>query len=728
MQSIESFLSYGPFDLTSEDGYIESITYPCSTKAHAIIKIEHISPLFVGLKIDQERVFFNGKSVLAQLGIDTRTLSVQFEKTKSATKKTTPCPSKTSSISARIEIEITAKGVLATQMLSLLNKGAYIGKLFADDDRRCVRDPYYLERMFNRADNQGRPLLSFGGSKKSSSIHLEKKEGTALAHIPLLSGCAVYDKTIEGMLPTIQRGLMRPGFSMRGLLQLHQKIDSNLPHIPQENDILLVKTEPLHIRTVFGRVSESNLPKGVHHTSARILDPSTTASGDIYELYGASEKLETIPLKFYTLEPHREYVSFSDRDQLQTSLQNPQVLFDIFEKAPGKEEKVALFLNKGAQLENLQPSDWIVRSGQKRPFHEVSELAERSCLIEEYIQTEPSYPFLKAMEEGLITSEGVLFSRHLPSPLMKRMLLSSSSYKHIQRLYFETPSKDQSGFFSHQDRAMLLDLAKFGLPVYWVDRISGNILQYVAREKASTGMFVPEDKVDTFLNATLLGVYGSNLLEGDFEKTLKAFLEGLISLKKELAHPLMKAPLALITGGGPGAMEVGNRVAKKLGILSCANIVDFSAKGKNPAVNEQNQNPYIEAKMTYCLDKLVERQAEFNLDIPLFLPGGIGTDFEFALEEVRRKVGSHGCSPALLFGSKEHWEAKISPRFQENQKLGTIKGSEWVSNCFYSVKNADEALEILKRFFENRLPIGKKGPIYKRGFGTLEEVVEHSQS
>ena len=44
--------------------------------------------------------------------------------------------------------------------------------------------------------------------------------------------------------------------------------------------------------------------------------------------------------------------------------------------------------------------------------------------------------------------------------------------------------------------------------------------------------------------------------------------------------------------------------------------------------------------MTYRLDRLVERQAEFYLDIPIFVPGGIGMDFEYTLEEVRRKTGS----------------------------------------------------------------------------------------
>lgn len=708
-EAIESYLSLGPYDLTTEDGYIETITFESPTKAQARVKIDSLLPIFVGFQIDHSQIFFNGKSVLAQLGVETRTKEIFLDKS---------C--------AFVDLELTAKGNLAQKMLELLCPGAYIGKLFADDDRRVVRDPYYIERMLGRSDLKGEPLLSFGNHENPGAIHLEKKEGITLAHIPLLEGCVRYDKSILGLLPTIQRGLMRPGFSMRGLLKLHQRVDPNLPHIPTKDDILLVKTEPLHIRSVFGRVSESNLPQGVHHTSARILDPTTLASGDIYELYGSKQKLTSIPLKFYTLEPHREYVFFSDRDQLQTSLQNPRALFDFFEKAPGKDEKASIFINKGAQMMSLKPSDWILRSGQKRPFHEVVQIEERSALIEDYIKKEACYPFLKAMEDGLITSEGVLFNRYLPSPLLKRMLLSRTSYHLIKRLYFETPSKDQKGFFSHADRAMLLDLARFGLPVFWVDRISGNILQYVAREKASMGMFVPEKDIDTFMKATLFGVYGSNLLEGDFEATLKHLLKGVQELKKVCSHPLIQAPFALITGGGPGAMEVGNRVAKELGILSCANIVDFSNRGKDPTVNEQTQNPFIEAKMTYCLDKLVERQAEFNLDVPIFLPGGIGTDFEFALEEVRRKVGSHGCSPALLLGPKEHWEAKITPRFNANRTLGTTKGSEWVSNCFYSVETAEEGIEILKRYFENALPIGPQGPIYPRGFATFEEILTTS--
>ena len=48
-------------------------------------------------------------------------------------------------------------------------------------------------------------------------------------------------------------------------------------------------------------------------------------------------------------------------------------------------------------------------------------------------------------------------------------------------------------------------------------------------------------------------------------------------MRNEMSHSLIhkNTPLTLLTGGGPGAMGVGNRIAKELKILSCANIVDF---------------------------------------------------------------------------------------------------------------------------------------------------------
>ena len=264
---------------------------------------------------------------------------------------------------------------------------------------------------------------------------------------------------------------------------------------------------------------------------------------------------------------------------------------------------------------------------------------------------------------------------------------------------------------------MLIDLVTFGIPVFWADPVSQQVLRYVQRKGKISGMFVPLNKIDTFNSATFFGIYGSNLLEGNFETELKKVLEGVISLKKEVQHPLLSpnTPLALVTGGGPGAMEIGNRMAKELGILSCANVVDFQSKSDS-VVHEQKQNPYVDAKMTYRLDQLVERQAEFYLDFPIFVIGGIGTDFELALEELRHKVGSRAFTPILLFGPPDYWRQKITGRFQCNFESGTIKGSEWVSNTLYCVQNGAQGLKVYRDYFLGKLPLGKEGPVFKDGF------------
>ena len=543
-----------------------------------------------------------------------------------------------------------------------------------------------------------------------------------MATLILLNGVVTYNEEVFGFLPTLAKALHHPQIPTRALLQLAQVWQEGAPRRVTSGEILLVKTLPLHIRTVFGRVVDKLLPPKVHHTSASVLQPDTFASGDIYELYGSSSKeITSIPLEFYTLEPHREHVFFSDRDQLQACIENPQVLFKAFETAPAPEHHLtSVFVVKGEQLLNLTPSDWIAREPKMDDFPGVTHPSRQAFLAERYVHQQPSYPFLKAIEDGLITSEGILLTRHFPSPLMKQMLLSDQVQRCLKGIYFEHPSRTYGEFFSHEDRSMLLDLAKFGIPTFWVDRAAAQLLQYLPKPGKDTGMFVPLDQLENFLKATTFGIYGSNLLEIDIEKDLTELLKGILLMQKEMHHPLLNpdTPIALVTGGGPGAMSLGNRVAKSLGILSCANIMDFRGR-KGSVVNEQEQNPYIDAKMTYRLDRLVERQGEFNLDFPIFLMGGIGTDFEYTLEEVRRKVGAASSTPILLFGDPEYWRHKISDRFRTNLRTGTIAGSEWVSNCFYCVQNAAQGLRVYHQFFRGTLKIGKNGPVYEEGFTTL---------
>jgi predicted Rossmann-fold nucleotide-binding protein len=700
---MESYLTPDHYDLVSPDGRVTQLKKLDPKRSLVTVQIEHISPAFIGYEIPESSLLFNLKSTLAQLGMHSILRNLDLDQSRGF---------------AELEVELQAFGHLAVACLEQIQVGAYIGKLFAADDRRKVRDPDYLTRLFGRSDRKGRPLLSLGSLEGSGDLILEKIQGRTVAFLSVRDGVVVYHSHVYGLLPTLGLALNKNLSNTRQLIQLHQSFVNKAPRITQENEILLVKTAPLHIRTVYARVVDALLPQGFHHTSSNILQPDTYASGDIYELYGNSNQvLDDIPLEFFTLEPHREHVFFSDRDQLISSLEDPKSLFAAMETAPRKGDLASVFIVKGTQMHQLQEKDWITREPLKYEFPGLVSPIRQGVVVEKFIEHQPSYPFLKAIEDGLITSQGVLLSRHFPSPLLKRMILNDQVTRCLKRIYFQLPSQMHDGYFSHEDRAFLVDLAKVGVPAYWIDEGTNKILQYVHKPENDSGMFVPLPLVDVFRKATLFGVYGSNLQEGNLATELEKLLSGILAMREHMNHPLLckDTPLALVTGGGPGAMAVGNRVAKSVGILSCANIVDFRTKDQS-IVNEQQQNPYIDAKMTYRLDRLVERQAEFYLNFPIFLAGGIGTDFEYTLEEVRRKTGGAPANPILLFGSPEYWQRKVASRFQLNQESGTIKGSEWVSNCFYCIQNAEQGLEIYRKFFENKLPIGKSGPIYPDGF------------
>ena len=94
-----------------------------------------------------------------------------------------------------------------------------------------------------------------------------------------------------------------------------------------------------------------------------------------------------------------------------------------------------------------------------------------------------------------------------------------------------------------------------------------------------------------------------------------------------------------------------------------------------------------------------------------------GQILSFILKRCAAKWVGSKITPILLFGERSYWEQKITANFQCNLKSGTIEGSEWISNCYYVVENAKEALEFYHRYFTNEIVVGPPGYSMKRALG-----------
>lgn len=691
---------YRPYDLVSPDGIIKTIHPIDSKELEAYIEIEKIHPTFLGYQIDRNSIHFNIKSTFAQLGVNG--ISEQIELFPKMDK-------------AQVKVRFRAFNAVGEELLKHFTTGIYAGKLFAADERRRVRKPDYLMRLLGKTDEDGNPLLILGEEYKSEEIIEQPSLNRTIVKIPLMPGYWIYDKAIHGFIPTIVKGLKDPDTSFRKFLFLHQIHVFGERKIPTSG-VLLVKTMTMNIRTLFARVVQEELPQGFRHASADIIEPQQQ-TGDIFEFHGASdEELDYVPLEFYTLEPFREHFFFTDRDLLHECLVKPQMLFNAFETAP--EGKASAFIVKGDQLMGLTKKDWI-RSDipPEDPVFIPPETRKDKTTLERFIRAQSIYTIAKAMQEGLITSQGIVLTTVFPSPPLKTFLINEKVTRCLKAIYFRTPSKMYGAFFSHDDRAFLLDLAKASVDVFWVDFKYNLLLKYVMRADKNSGMFVPIDKIEDYKRATFFGVYGSKLMDAESKDTLRELFSGLLEMQKGVDHPLLNPDVSIVitTGGGPGVMATGNKIANDLGILSCGHAVDFTKPHEEIALSEE-VNPYIQAKMTYRLEHIIIRQAEFSLDFPIFFTGGLGTDFELGLEFLRIQVGMRAASPILLFGSPEYWKQKITPKFRLNRKTGTIQGSEWISNCTFCVQNARKALSIYYKYFTKRLQLGKEFPPVDDGF------------
>ena len=145
-----------------------------------------------------------------------------------------------------------------------------------------------------------------------------------------------------------------------------------------------------------------------------------------------------------------------------------------------------------------------------------------------------------------------------------------------------------------------------------------------------------------------------------------------------------KCELVVVTGGGPGIMEAGNRGAD-----------DAQAKsvGLNIVLpNEQAPNPYITPDLCFQFHYFAVRKMHFLMRAKALVafPGGFGTLDELFETLTLVQTGKVQPLPILLFG-EEFWKRAID--FDYLVEEGTISPGDL--DLFQFVESADEAWEII---------------------------------
>lgn len=142
--------------------------------------------------------------------------------------------------------------------------------------------------------------------------------------------------------------------------------------------------------------------------------------------------------------------------------------------------------------------------------------------------------------------------------------------------------------------------------------------------------------------------------------------------------------LVVITGGGPGIMEAGNRGAHDAQALSIGlNIV---------LPREQTPNPYITPDLCFQFHYFALRKMHFLLRARglVAFPGGFGTLDELFETLTLIQTGKVGPLPVILFG-REFWDRIIN--FQALVDEGMISAKDL--QLFHYAETAQEAWDIL---------------------------------
>ena len=163
-------------------------------------------------------------------------------------------------------------------------------------------------------------------------------------------------------------------------------------------------------------------------------------------------------------------------------------------------------------------------------------------------------------------------------------------------------------------------------------------------------------------------------------------------LAEEVASKIVEAGYGVITGGGPGIMEAGNKGAHLAGGTSVGLNIELPF--------EQHDNPYIDSDKSLDFDYFFVRKVMFVKYSQGFvvMPGGFGTLDELFEAITLIQTNKIEKFPIILVGT-EFWEGLMD--WVKTTLLDSFKNiSPGDIDLIHLVDTADEVVEILDKFYE----------------------------
>lgn len=163
----------------------------------------------------------------------------------------------------------------------------------------------------------------------------------------------------------------------------------------------------------------------------------------------------------------------------------------------------------------------------------------------------------------------------------------------------------------------------------------------------------------------------------------------------EIAKRLTEIGFGIITGGGPGIMEAGNKGAKEGGGSSVGLNINLPF--------EQAPNPYIDMDKLISYDYFFVRKTIFMKYAQgyIAMPGGFGTLDELSEALTLIQTNKMVSFPVILYG-KEYWQGLLDWFHAKLLPCGMISPGDL--DIYHVVDTVDEAVTIISEFYNKYAP------------------------